>query len=142
MVQKKEKFQKGLNFIKIMTAVHVLIPSPAPHTSVSPSADSRRAVVSYWPKYVHKVLVNRLGLNLPKKSVVRLTDHTHMTKDVYRGCKTTTQQLYIIAKHSAKYQVSLIITVERGVGTESMSAWAGSPSKIVNILNHMHIFKS
>ena len=28
---------------------------------VSPSAFSRRAVVSYWRKYVHKVLVNRLG---------------------------------------------------------------------------------
>ena len=30
-----------------------------PHTFVSPSADSRRAVVSYWRKYVHKVLVTR-----------------------------------------------------------------------------------
>ena len=40
------------------------------HTFVSPSAFSRRAVVSYWRKYVHKVLVNRLGaLNLPRKSV-------------------------------------------------------------------------
>ena len=35
----------------------------------SPSADSRGAVVSYWQKYVHEVLVNRLGgLNLPRKS--------------------------------------------------------------------------
>ena len=32
-----------------------------PHTFVSPSADSSRAVVSFWRKYVHKVLVNRLG---------------------------------------------------------------------------------
>ena len=32
-----------------------------------PSADSRRAVVSYWRKYVHEVLVNRLGgLSLPR----------------------------------------------------------------------------
>ena len=30
-----------------------------PLTFVSPSADSRRAVVSDWRKYVHKVLVNR-----------------------------------------------------------------------------------
>ena len=46
-----------------------------PHTFVSPSADSRGAVVSYWRKYVHEVLVNRLGgLSLPRKSVVRLTD--------------------------------------------------------------------
>ena len=31
------------------------------HTFVSPSADSRGAVVSYWRKYVHEVVVNRLG---------------------------------------------------------------------------------
>ena len=46
-----------------------------PHTFVSPSADSRGAVVSYWRKYVHEVLVNRLGgLSKPRKSVVRLTE--------------------------------------------------------------------
>ena len=33
---------------------------------------SRRAVVSYWRKYVHEVLVNRLGgLSMPRKSVGR-----------------------------------------------------------------------
>ena len=54
---------------------------------------SRRAVVSYWRKYVHEVLVNRLGgLSLPRKSVVRLTDRPDMTLDVYRGRKTTMQQ--------------------------------------------------
>ena len=64
------------------------------HTIVSPSAFSRRAVVSYWRKYVHEVLVNRLGgLSLPRKSVVRLTDRPDMTLDVYRGRKTTIQQL-------------------------------------------------
>ena len=52
----------------------------------------RRAVVSYWRKYVHEVLVNRLGgLSLPRKSVVMLTDRPDMTLDVYRGRKTTTQ---------------------------------------------------
>ena len=52
-------------------------------TFVSPSAFSRRAVVSYWRKYVHEVLVNRLrGLSLPRKSVVRLTDRPDMTLDV------------------------------------------------------------
>ena len=62
------------------------------HTFVSPSAFSRRAVVSYWRKYVHEVLVNRLGgLSLPRKSVVRLTDRPDMTLDVYRGRKTTMQ---------------------------------------------------
>ena len=59
----------------------------------SPSAFSRRAVVSYWRKYVHEVLVNRLGgLSLPRKSVVRLTDRPDMISDVYRGRKTTNQQ--------------------------------------------------
>ena len=59
------------------------------HTFVSPSTFSRRAVVSYWRKYVHEVLVNRLGgLSLPRKSVVRLTDRPDMTLDVYRGRDT------------------------------------------------------
>ena len=42
---------------------------------------------------MHEVLVNRLGgLGLPRKSVVRLTDHPDMTLDVYRGRKTAIQQ--------------------------------------------------
>ena len=46
----------------------------------------------YWRKYVHEVLVNRLGgLSLPRKSVVRLTDRPDMTLDVNRGRKTTNQ---------------------------------------------------
>ena len=54
-----------------------------PGIFVSPSADSRGAVVSYWRKYVHEVLVNRLGgLSLPRKSVARLTDRPGMTLDV------------------------------------------------------------
>ena len=58
-----------------------LIPSLG-SINVSPSAFSRRAVVSYWRKYVHEVLVNRLGgLSLPRKSVVRLTDRPDMTLD-------------------------------------------------------------
>ena len=63
------------------------------HTFFSPSAFSKGAVVSYWRKYVHELLVNRLGgLSLPRKSVVRLTDRPDMTLDVYRGRKTTMQQ--------------------------------------------------
>ena len=43
---------------------------------------------------MHEVLVNHLGgLSLPRKSVVRLTDRPDMTLDVYRGRKTTMQQL-------------------------------------------------
>ena len=53
----------------------------------------KRAVVSYWRKYVHELLVNRLGgLNLLRKSVVRLTDRPDMTLDVYHGRKATIQQ--------------------------------------------------
>ena len=63
-----------------------------PHTFVSPFTDSRGAVVSYWPKYVHEVLVKRLGLSLPRKSVVRLTDRPEMTLDIFRWRKTTTRQ--------------------------------------------------
>ena len=56
--------------------------------SFSPSSDSRGAVVSYWRKYVHEVLVNRLGgLNLLRKSVVRLTDRPNMTLGIYCGRK-------------------------------------------------------
>ena len=40
-----------------------------------PTAESSTAVVSYW----RKVLVNRLCLSLPRKSVVRLTDWLDMT---------------------------------------------------------------
>ena len=57
------------------------------------SKHCRKYVASYWRKYVHDVLVNRLGgLSLPRKSVVRLTDRPDMTLDVYRGRKTTMQQ--------------------------------------------------
>ena len=73
---------------KIISISYERCQSPGPvwqHTFVSPSAFSRRAVVSYWRKYVHEVLVNRLGgLSLPRKSVVRLTDSPNMTLDVYR----------------------------------------------------------
>ena len=59
----------------------------------SSSADSRRAVVSYWRKYGHEVLINCSGgLSLSRKGVIRLTDFSDMTIDVYRGCKTTRQQ--------------------------------------------------
>ena len=64
-----------------------------PHTFVAPSAHFRKAVVSYWRKYVHELLVNRLGgLNLPRKCVVRLTDRPDMTLDFYCGRKTAIQQ--------------------------------------------------
>ena len=90
----------------------------AQHTLVSPSAFSRRAVVSYWRKYVHEVLVNRLGgLSLPRKSVVRLTDRPNMTLDVYRGRKTTMQQWFcsnanISRKHECIWSDSSTVVPE------------------------------
>ena len=61
------------------------IPGPATYF-VSPSADSRRAVFSYWGMNGHEVLVSSLGgLSPPRKSVVRLNDRPNMTLDVYYG---------------------------------------------------------
>ena len=58
----------------------------------SPSADSRRAVVSFWRKYAHQVLVNRLErLSLPRNSVVRLNDRHFMTEILLLQCKMPTQ---------------------------------------------------
>ena len=78
------------------------------------SADSRGAVVSYWQKYVHKALVNRLGsLSLPRKSVVRLIDRPDMTLDVYRGRKTTTQQqqqIHDITKSESRQPYNFALT--------------------------------
>ena len=78
------------------------------HTFISPSADSRRAVVSYWQKCVHEVLVNRLGSrSLPRNSVVRLTDHLEMTIAIYCGCKTTYPFLKIINTFFLCYNIWL-----------------------------------
>ena len=81
-----------------------------PHTFVFPSSYSRGAVVSYWRKYVHEVLVNRLGgLSLPRKSVVRVTDRPDMTLDVYSGRKTTTTTTDLVLLCSCIIVVSCII---------------------------------
>ena len=70
---------------------------------------SRRAFVSYRQKYVHEVLVNRLGgLSLPRKSVVRLTDRPNMTLDVYRGRKTTTTTTYSACNLHDGYRADLL----------------------------------
>ena len=54
---------------------------------------------------MHEGLINRVGgLSLPRKSVVRFTDRSDMTLDVYRGRNTTTttivilKQFYIISE--------------------------------------------
>ena len=61
-------------------------------TLSSATAHGRRAIVRKWRKYVHLVLVNRLGgLSLPMNSEVRLTDRPDMTIAIYRGRKPSTQ---------------------------------------------------
>ena len=45
---------------------------------------------------MHKVLVNRLGGSLPRKIVVRLTDHPNIIIAVYRGRKTTQKQQQVL----------------------------------------------
>ena len=91
------------NSISYSSSYHI---SSVTRQIFSPFAFSRRAVVSYWRKYVHEVLVNRLGgLSLLRKSVVRLTDRPDMTLDVYRGRKTTMQQqqqIFSLPKQSQK----------------------------------------
>ena len=56
---------------------------------------------------MHEVLVNRLGgLSLPRKSVVRLTDRSDMTLEVYRGRKTAQQQQKSLKKSLSVVQKS------------------------------------
>ena len=70
---------------------------------------------------MHEVL-NRLGgLSLPRKSVVRLTDHPDMTLDVYHGGKTTSVHLSETTEQRGESGVGAItaptvISAERGVG--------------------------
>ena len=72
----------------------------------------KRGSCQILAKDVHEVLVNRLGgLSLPRKSVVRLTDRPDMNLDVYRGCKTITQQQqqHLHAHSIAEIQIKNVI---------------------------------
>ena len=63
-------------FVHLCSGLHSAVDraSPATYFSGIPFTDSRKAVVSYWGKYGHLVLVNHIGgLSLPRNSVVRLT---------------------------------------------------------------------
>ena len=52
------------------------------------NAHPRRAVVSYWQKYVHLELFNHLrGISLPNINVVRLTDCLDLAIAVYHRLK-------------------------------------------------------
>ena len=66
---------------------------------------------------MHEVLVNRLGgLSLPRKSVVRLTDCPDMTLDVYRGRKTTMQQLSCSTQLNLKFFQLIYVKMPTVVG--------------------------
>ena len=58
-----------------------------------PTADSSRAVISFWRKDVHLVLVNRLCFSLPRKSMVWLTDYLNMTIVVDWDVKQQNRQM-------------------------------------------------
>ena len=65
----------SLFFLKIFICSVQIYRSPVRlHAFVSLPL-TQRAVVSYWAKYGHEVLVNHLeGLSLPRKSVIKLSD--------------------------------------------------------------------
>ena len=71
---------------------------------------------------MHEALVNRLGgLSLPRKSMVRLTDHPDMTLEVYYGRKTTMQQQQ---KIHCFYVLALFVLVQCA-DTSDMSLFGG-----------------
>ena len=74
---------------------------------------------------MHEVLVNRLGgLNLPRKSVVRLTDRLDMTLDVYRGRKTTIQQRYYYMTFSVAAIVCRCFEIKKNCNISTAEAYA------------------
>ena len=76
------------------------------------NTDSSRAVVSYWQKDVHLVLVNCLG-SLPRNSVVRLIDHLNMTIvvdwDIKPQIKSNKQNLKFMTKDHLHKNKKLVI---------------------------------
>ena len=53
---------------------------------------------------MHLVLVNHLGLSLPRNSVIRSSDHPNMTIAVYCGRKATTQHQKSTEANSFLYE--------------------------------------
>ena len=102
-----------------------------------PSAFSRRAVVSYWRKYVHEVLVNRLGgVSLPRKSVFRLTDRLDMTLDVYRGHKTTTTFAHSLSLSPTPLNHYSWLTIPPGPGLHMISVLVECQRQVHLITTH------
>ena len=71
-----------------------LIPCPVTFLHF-PSAYSRTAVVTYWRKYVYLVLVNPLGLGLPRERLVWLIDRPDKTIAIYREQQFIKQELTV-----------------------------------------------
>ena len=64
----------------------VLVRYPVwPHTFVSPSADSRGAVVSYWRKYVHEVLVIISAVQFLSAYIGHHLSSTHLPERTEKG---------------------------------------------------------
>ena len=60
--------------------------NPETHSLDHPQGFLYLYIQMYWQKNGHQVLVNRLvDIGLPRKSVVRLTDHPAMAIAVDRG---------------------------------------------------------
>ena len=82
---------------------------------------------------MHEVLVNRLGgLSLPRKSVVRLTDRSDMTLDVYRGRKAT-MQCNIIIPSTLKLPVTKVAEFPNSVDLDEV-AHNEPPHQVVHCL--------
>ena len=66
-----------------------------------PLNHSRRVVVSYKRKYVHKILVNSLLKHAQEKSVVRKLDRPAMTIAIDLGRKATKQNLFSVLQDTS-----------------------------------------
>ena len=60
-------------------------------TVLFPSADSRRAVVSFWQKNVHKYWLTAWRIKPAQKQVLGKLTRLDMTQMGLLGCKTSTQ---------------------------------------------------
>ena len=81
---------------------------------------SRRVVVSYKRKYVHKLLVNRLFKPAQEKSVVRWTDRPAMTIAVDLGRKATKKNAWLVRHVSISFKNNFYLLVLETVKTKLM----------------------
>ena len=89
---------------------------------------SRRVVVSYKRKYVHKLLVNHLFKPAQEKSVVKWTDHPAMTIAVDLGRKATKTN-----KQDTKPSLRLILDLDLGC------LWLSFVKDTLNVMANSHV---